>query len=271
MIKNISSHTHSLHEIFSEIENNIEIIQKQARSIYNVYYGKLRLHMNSGTMDSEDFIQSEKEWNAIDQELKTLEQIKYILKNHSDGFGGIKDPNLLDKELLNYINIATEKQLHNIADTFNEYRSKFMEVLNDIDELIKLKAKPESNSTYIKETFLTACQNLDASIFEPLIDEDQYFEDIDKYRFLQSMKEQFDYLKGIGINKVQMVKGICRMCFNGDKVYEFYKEPKVGKPAFAYNIKEVNGFVKDIFRCNYSDGYERAARENRDPDITYLY
>lgn len=66
-------------------------------------------------------------------------------------------------------------------------------------ELIILKTKQEQtskdNSKLIKEMFLKACLELDASIFEPLIDEDQYFEELDKYRFLHSMKKQFDYLK----------------------------------------------------------------------------
>lgn len=138
-------------------------------------------------------------------------------------------------------------------------------------ELIKLKLRPKSDSSYIKEIFLKACQNLDASIFEPLIDEDEYFESLDKYRFLQSMKEQFDYLKKNGVDKVHITIGTCKMCYTGEKVYEFYKELKNGKPAFAYNIQEENGSIKDIFRCNLSDGYQRASRDNNNPDITYLF
>ncbi|WP_067150222.1 hypothetical protein [Pseudotamlana agarivorans] len=138
-------------------------------------------------------------------------------------------------------------------------------------ELIKLKIKLKSDTNYIKETFIKACQILDASIFEPLIDEDQYFEELDKYRFLHSMKEQFDYLKGNGVKKAHMAIGTCKMCFTGEKVYEFYKEPKKGKPAFAYNIQEQDGNIKNIFRCNFSDGYQRDARTNRNPDITYLF
>ena len=141
-------------------------------------------------------------------------------------------------------------------------------------KLIKLKTKQETSSRdqsqLIKDTFLHACHNLDASIFEPLIDEDQYFEELDKYRFLHSMKKQFDYLKGVGVKHVELIMGTCKMCFVGDKVYEFYIEPKKGKPAFAYNIQEENGEIKDIFRCNYSNGYERAAREDNDSDITFI-
>lgn len=134
-------------------------------------------------------------------------------------------------------------------------------------ELIKLRTLREDfdqkRSNYIKETFLSACTALNTSIFEPLIDEDQYFEDLDKYRFLQSMKEQFDYLKEKGVKRVFMKIGICQMCFKGERVYEFYQEPNKGKPAFAYNIQEEDGKVKDIFRCNLSNGYLKATNESR--------
>ncbi|MFD2726284.1 hypothetical protein [Hyunsoonleella rubra] len=139
-----------------------------------------------------------------------------------------------------------------------------------VSALIKLKVKSESSCKYIKETFLKACQNLDASIFEPLIDEDQYFEELDKYRFLHSMKEQFDYLKENGLERVHIVIGTCKMCYTGERVYEFYKEPNKGKPAFAYNIQEENGHIKDIFRCNYSDGYQRDSRNNMGSGIRFI-
>ena len=140
-------------------------------------------------------------------------------------------------------------------------------------ELIKLKTLKHTSgnqSQFIRETFLKACQNLDASIFEPLIGEDEFFEDLDKYRFLHSMKEQFDYLKGLGLKKVQLVMGTCKICFVGEKVYEFYVQPNVGNPSFAYNIQEENGKIKDIFRCNLSSGFGRTVRENRDSDITFI-
>lgn len=142
-------------------------------------------------------------------------------------------------------------------------------------ELIKLKTKPEfilkGNSQFIKETFLKACENLDSSIFEPLIKEDQYFQELDKYRFLQSMKEQFDYLRDNGIEHVEMTIGTCKMCYTGEKVFEFYIELNKDKPVFAYNIQVESGKIKDIFRCNFSDGYQRASKENKNPDITYLF
>ena len=65
-----------------------------------------------------------------------------------------------------------------------------------MENLIKLKmteqAQAENKSLVVMNTFVEACLNLDASIFEPLIEEDQLFQDLDKYRFLQSMKNIFE-------------------------------------------------------------------------------
>ncbi|GAA4932879.1 hypothetical protein GCM10023314_01600 [Algibacter agarivorans] len=256
--------------VFHELEKEIDSTQKEATKVLRIHHGKFRFHMNEGTMDSEDYLKSEKAWDNIDQKLKTLKHIKLILEKYRNVSGVVEESEALDKELLNYSNIATQKELHNIAELFTDYRTRFAIENSDVDELIKLKIKSKTNSQFIKETFIKACQNLDASIFEPLIDEDQYFEELDKYRFLQSMKTQFDYLKGEGIKEVKLVMGKCEMCFIGAKVHEFYVKPNIGKPAFSYNIQEENGEIKDIFRCNLSSGYGRAAREDRDPDITYI-
>ncbi|TWO34727.1 hypothetical protein E1J38_002385 [Seonamhaeicola sediminis] len=258
-------------QVLNELEDDIEETTKEATIILRYHRGKLMKHLNNDTLDSEEFIESEEKWDNIDNKLKSLNQIKKILVSHKNNHGVIEDLEALDKELTEYVDIANEKKLHIIEETFRYYGDKLPKEDTSIEDLIKLKIKESSNSQFIKETFLKACQNLDASIFEPLIDEDQYFEELDKYRFLQSMKEQFDYLKEIGVEKVHIAIGTCKMCYTGEKVYEFYKEPKKGKPAFAYNIQEKDGNIKDIFRCNFSDGYERDARNNRDPDIEYLF
>jgi hypothetical protein len=256
--------------VFQELKKEIDSTQKEATKVLRIHSEKFRFHINAGTMDDKEFLKSEEAWNNIDQKLKTLNHIKLILEKHRNDSGVFEESEALDEELLHYSNIALQKELTNIAKTFTDYRTRLVIENSNIEKLIKLKIKYDTNSQFIKETFLNACQNLDASIFEPLIDEDQYFEELDKYRFLQSMKEQFDYLKGEGIKEVKLVMGKCEMCFVGERVHEFYVQPNIGKPAFAYNIQEKNGEIKDIFRCNLSSGYGRATRENIDPDITYI-
>ncbi|TYB69445.1 hypothetical protein ES677_13860 [Bizionia gelidisalsuginis] len=123
-------------------------------------------------------------------------------------------------------------------------------------ELIKLKLKANSSTgetaLHIKNTFIKACESLDTSIFEPLIEEDQNFQDLDKYRFLKSMKVVFDSCKEKGFKQTTMIKGHCESCYCDHKVYQFYTNQLV--PAFAYIIHEENSQIEDIFACNLSSG-----------------
>ena len=124
-------------------------------------------------------------------------------------------------------------------------------------ELIKLKVRKKSSSgkqaQKIIDKFIEACKKLDASIIEPLILEEQYFDDLDKYRFLAFLKEQFDYARSIGLSETIVGKGKCEMCVIGHPSYEFYGED--GKMRFAYIIEQKGGEVKNIFNCNASSGW----------------
>lgn len=119
--------------------------------------------------------------------------------------------------------------------------------------LIKLKWKQEVTSRTdldkIKTTFIKSCEKLDASIFEPLIDEDQYFQDLDKYRFLQSLKDEFDTCKRKGFTKTVMIESTCNGCHLGHKAYQFHTDSMI--PAFAYIIHEEKDKIIDVFMCNH--------------------
>ncbi|WP_282055668.1 hypothetical protein [Maribacter luteus] len=123
-------------------------------------------------------------------------------------------------------------------------------------ELIKLKVKEGASSgklaQKIIEKFIKACLALDASIFEPMIEENQYFEEKDKYRFLASLQEQFDWAVARGAKDVIMRKGKCGLCVIGHETYEFYGNKQT--PEFAYIINTNKHGVKDIFLCNGSSG-----------------
>ena len=123
-------------------------------------------------------------------------------------------------------------------------------------ELIKLKIKREATSgeaaQKIISHFIEACLALDCSILEPMIDENQYFE-LDKYRFLASLKQQFDWAIARGATNITMRKGKCEMCVVGHTTYEFYGNS--AKPEFAYIINTNKKGIRDIFLCNGSSGW----------------
>lgn len=92
--------------------------------------------------------------------------------------------------------------------------------------------------------------------FEPMIEENQYFEDLDKYRFLASLKQQFDWAIARGAKNIYVSKGKCELCVRGHSAYEFYGSKKT--PEFAYIINSKESMVQDIFLCNMSSGRNKA-------------
>jgi hypothetical protein len=99
------------------------------------------------------------------------------------------------------------------------------------------------------ETFIESCLKLDASILEPLIDEYQLFQDLDKFSFLQSLKNLFDALKKKNIANTYLKLAKCQGCQRGHITYEFYAK---GHFQFAYILFMENDFLIDIFRCTFS-------------------
>lgn len=127
-------------------------------------------------------------------------------------------------------------------------------------ELVKLKIKKGASNgkpaKKIIQKFILACTSLECSIFEPMIEENQYFEDLDKYRFLTSLKQQFDWAIARGTTNIYMKSGKCELCVLGHSTYEFYGKKET--PEFAYIINSKQDEVIDIFLCNMSSGRNRA-------------
>lgn len=127
-------------------------------------------------------------------------------------------------------------------------------------ELVKLKIKKEASNgesaKKIIERFVLACTSLDCSVFEPMIKDNQYFEELDKYRFLTSLKQQFDWAITRGATNIYMKKGKCELCVLGHSTYEFYGKKE--NPEFSYIINLKQDEVIDIFLCNMSSGRNRA-------------
>ena len=113
-------------------------------------------------------------------------------------------------------------------------------------------------SERIVDAFIESCQALDASIFEPYIEENSVFENKDKYHFLASLKvlyESFKKDKSTGV-KVVVNDGICKGCKYGKSVKIFSVNGSDSikyNDRFAYVIEKDNGILKDIFRCNLFD------------------
>lgn len=110
-------------------------------------------------------------------------------------------------------------------------------------------------SQSISDAFIASCKALDASIFEPYMDEESIFENKDKYIFLADLKALFDSYKEkkpVSIT-VNIEDGTCKGCKYGIGIKIFNVKcwgRTIISDQFAYVIEKRNGVLLDIFRCN---------------------
>ena len=112
-----------------------------------------------------------------------------------------------------------------------------------------------SRSDEIINAFVQSCLKLDACIFESFMEEEEVFEDKDKYLFLASLKNLFDEIRNNDslFYSVKVTDDSCRGCSLGKPVkifsYKgFGKYITTGK--FGYLVEMEDGILKDIYRCN---------------------
>lgn len=187
-----------------------------------------------------------------------IKAVKKMLKNPLS----VSEAKAQNKRFKENIRKSREKNKDEFLNSrFHRIKQRKKAVLkenNDItkgEKIVYLKFKKgltAKETDYIRKQFLKACVQLDASIFEPLINEDIYFKDLYKNRFLDSLKEKFYWTKKRGAKELNIQKGVCTICTRGEKVYEFINREK--KVEFAYNIRISDANMGEIFLCNLSTG-----------------
>ncbi len=120
------------------------------------------------------------------------------------------------------------------------------------------KEAPSNQSERIVNAFIESCKALDASIFEPYMEEINVFENKNKYLFLASIKALFDSYKdkkALFLN-VTVDEGTCKGCKYGKAIKAFTIKSwgrVISKDQFAYVIEVEKGILRDIYRCNLFD------------------
>ena len=81
----------------------------------------------------------------------------------------------------------------------------------------------KSNCQIVADKFIESCLNLDASIFEPYMKEDDVFEEEDKYNFLLKRKEQFAKIRAKAEEdfSVSLSHAICNGCSMNKAIFRF--------------------------------------------------
>ena len=113
----------------------------------------------------------------------------------------------------------------------------------------------QSQSQLIINAFIKSCKALDASIFEPFMEDENVFEDKSKYLFLAELKSLFDSYKNREHLSYDIYDkdGTCAGCLYGRSIKVFsviLVGRQIFKDKFAFVIEQKDGILMDIFRCN---------------------
>lgn len=137
-------------------------------------------------------------------------------------------------------------------------RDYFVQFLNPnvMNELIKLKFKQgtisQKKTNEVVDAFIDACCRLEPSIFEPYMNEEDVFEDKDKWRFMTDFRDRLWKIDPQHTERLQVRLGNCKGCQCGAETHEFFDDK--GRFYFAYLIEKEDGQVKDIYYCFWSSG-----------------
>ncbi|MCO5725547.1 hypothetical protein [Robiginitalea marina] len=137
----------------------------------------------------------------------------------------------------------------------------------------------QERAELLREKFIEACENLNARIIEPHLEEEDVFMGLDKYRFLAFIQKHFEQAKKANRGKLVMVKKYCGACHPNNSTMEFYfrtKEPidykimpyskelveyrKHPKPVFAFAIIKDTPEQFDVDFCQGSWGFQAGGR-----------
>ena len=118
-----------------------------------------------------------------------------------------------------------------------------------------LEKENQSYSQLVVDKFIESCLHLDASIFEPYMEEDDVFEELEKYKFLAELKDLFEYsrLKTDYDFTVSMSNEKCMGCASGKPVVNFevrFANSKLLAGDFGFLIDKENDILKNIYRCH---------------------
>ena len=107
----------------------------------------------------------------------------------------------------------------------------------------------------LHQKFIEAAMSLDTSIVEPFIPENMQLQDLDKYRFLASLRKHFEEIEKRHPEdwRVEKVDYTCKHCNHGKPLasFEVYAGANsMSYSKFGYYIDtDKDGETKDIYVC----------------------
>ena len=101
-----------------------------------------------------------------------------------------------------------------------------------------------------KELIIKAFEEMDISMLEILLNENQSYQDVDKKTFLDVLTDYFLSIKKDPEQKLDFkaVPGICDQCKIGNKGYSFVNS--IGESYMSMIFEETEDDFSDIYKCN---------------------
>ncbi len=116
-----------------------------------------------------------------------------------------------------------------------------MEKTKRIEKTISI-AEKENN-----ERIINAFSTMNLSILADLLDEDKDYEDVNKWRFIDIIKDKFEYLKSCGDTFLKKIPSKCMGCKYGKATITFQGNISKKKLSLMFEIE--GGIIMDIYEC----------------------
>ena len=118
-----------------------------------------------------------------------------------------------------------------------------------------------NKSQLIIHKLIESCIALDISIFEPFMNEEDIFEDKEKYDFLPEIRDYFHEVRKVTSSNfvVTCRNSVCEGCIKNKPVKHFqvFDSNNIQKREFAFAIQIEDGILKDIYRCFSFEGCKK--------------
>jgi hypothetical protein len=111
-----------------------------------------------------------------------------------------------------------------------------------------------------KKTMIKAIAEMNITLLDVVLDDDRAYMDVSKELFLKKLNNEFEDLKGNGINKFEIIKkGTCASCYKGCGGYTFLTK---NNDFLDLLFIENNNEIEDLFLCSEFINEEKLQKNN---------
>lgn len=107
---------------------------------------------------------------------------------------------------------------------------------------------------------IKAIAEMNITLLDVVLDDDRAYMDVSKELFLKKLNNEFEDLKGNGINKFEIIKkGTCASCYKGCGGYTFLTK---NNDFLDLLFIENNNEIEDLFLCSEFINEEKLQKNN---------